>query len=96
MEQPPRNDSVTVRLSHGEKIALSLADAELVFDELWLLSSRMKGAITAAAKLKFVKTWSLLHGPEVLTEPESDAFREALQRVEGRAGAALSTPRRAS
>ncbi len=96
MNEPPHSDSVTVRLSHGEKVALSFADAELVFDELWLLSNRMKGAITAAAKLKFVKTWSLLHGPEVLTEPESDAFREALQRVEGRAGAALSTPRRAS
>jgi hypothetical protein len=90
MNEPPHTDSVTVRLSHGERIALSVDDAELVFDELWLLSSRMKGAITAAAKLKFVKTWSLLHGPEVLTQPESDAFREALQRVEGRAGAALN------
>ena len=76
-----REKPVTVRLCHGEKVALTVAEADRVFDELWLLSSRLKGAVTAAAKLKFTDTWSRFHGEEILTEPESAAFREALQKV---------------
>jgi hypothetical protein len=75
--------AVTVRLCHGEKLALTVAEADQVFDELWLLSGRRKGAVTAAAKLKFTETWSRFHGEETLTEPESVAFREAFQRVVG-------------
>jgi hypothetical protein len=76
-----REKPVTVRLCHGEKVALTVAEADRVFDELWLLSSRLKGAVTAAAKLKFTDTWSRFHGEEILTEPESAAFREALHKV---------------
>ena len=71
MENERREKPVTVRLCHGEKVALTVAEADRVFDELWLLSSRLKGAVTAAAKLKFTDTWSRFHGEEILTEPES-------------------------
>jgi len=81
MESHFKPGRVTVRLHDGDLVALAIDEAEQVVDELWLLSSRMKGAVTAAAKLKCTSMWTFLHGEDVLTEPESAAVREALRQV---------------
>jgi hypothetical protein len=83
MSRDPSNLTTTVRLQTGEQIVLSRDDAERVFDELWLLAWRMKGALSAAAKLKGVDTWTLLHGEDVLNAEEASALREALKRLRG-------------
>jgi hypothetical protein len=72
----------TVRLCTGEEIALVGKHADRVYDELWMLAKSMKGAIAAAAKLKHVTEWTLLHGEDVLTEDETHALREALRRAQ--------------
>lgn len=79
MEKEPQN--TTIRLHGGEQIALSVRETALVYDELWLLAKRMRGAIAAAAKLKRVDAWTLLHGEDALTEDETLALREALRRA---------------
>lgn len=71
----------TVRLQDGEQLELSVSEAERLFNELWFLADRMKGAVSAAAKLKAVEAWSLFHGEDVLTEDETVAVREALRRA---------------
>jgi hypothetical protein len=83
MNQPhgKQQRQTTVRLQDGEQIVLSVSEAERVFNELWLLGDRMKGAITAAAKLKRVETWRLFHGDDVLNAEETTALREALRRA---------------
>jgi hypothetical protein len=83
MSRDPSSLTTTVRLQTGEQIVLSRDDAERVFDELWLLAWRMKGALSAAAKLKGVDTWTLLHGEDVLNAEEASALREALKRLRG-------------
>ena len=70
-----------IRLHDGESITLSPAETERLYDELWILARRMTGALTAAAKLKHIVSWELLHGEDPLTEDETAAFREALTRV---------------
>jgi hypothetical protein len=80
MQAPRHTPATTVRLHTGEEIALSHAQTERVFDELWLLGRDMKGAIAAAAKLKHVDTWTMLHGADILNEDETHALREALRR----------------
>ena len=80
MESLPPTTDTTVRLHTGEEIALSHAQTERVYDQLWLLARDMKGAIAAAAKLKHVDTWTLLHGADVLNDDETQALREALRR----------------
>jgi len=74
---------VTVRLHDGDLVALASDEAAQLVDELWLLSSRsrMKGAVTAAAKLTCASMWTFLHGEDALTEAESAAVREALREV---------------
>jgi hypothetical protein len=83
MSTDPTNPTTTVRLHGGEQITLSRADAERVFDELWLLAWKMRGAVSAAAKLKGVDAWTLLHGEDVLNAEEAQALREALRRLRG-------------
>lgn len=80
MDAPRNTPDTTVRLHNGEEIALSHEQADRVFDELWLLGGDMKGAIAAAAKLKHVDTWTMLHGADILNEDETHALREALRR----------------
>jgi hypothetical protein len=81
MGYEPHNPATTVRLHDGEKITLSPAETERVYDELWLLANRMRGAIAAAAKLKRVDTWTVIHGEDVLNAEESAAFRQAIERA---------------
>jgi hypothetical protein len=81
MESDSKSGRVIVRLHDGDLVELAIDEAEQVVDELWLLASRMKGAVTAAAKLKFASMWTFLHGEDMLTEPESAAVREALGQV---------------
>jgi hypothetical protein len=78
---PKPQRTTTVRLQDGDQIELSVTEAARVFDELWLLADRMKGAVSAAAKLKRVETWRLFHGEDVLNEEETLALREALRRT---------------
>jgi len=76
-----QNDENTVlRLHDGESLVLSPAEADVLYDELWLLARRRKGAVTAAAKLKHVATWDVLHGDDPLSEEETAAVRVALTR----------------
>jgi hypothetical protein len=77
----PLENRTTVRLHTGEQIALTLSQADRVYDELWMLAHRMKGAVAAASKLKRVDTWTLIHGEDVLNEAETCALREALRRA---------------
>jgi hypothetical protein len=81
MGTEPDRPTTTLRLQSGEQITLSDLDAERVFDELWLLAAHMKGAISAAAKLKRVDSWTLLHGEDALNGEETSAVREALRRL---------------
>jgi hypothetical protein len=81
----PHKHAATIRLHGGEHVALTAAEAERVFDELWKLGWQLKGAVTAAAKLKRVDSWTLLHGEDVLNADETAAFREALRRTGGAA-----------
>jgi hypothetical protein len=74
-------NTTTIRLHDGEQVTLSAAQTERVYDELWLLANRVKGAIAAAAKLKKTDTWMLLHGDDVLNEEETAAFRQAYGRL---------------
>jgi hypothetical protein len=80
--QPLDTAGTTIRLHTGERITLSVAQVLRVYDELWLLGRTTKGAIAAAAKLKGVNTWTLLHDEDVLNEDETLAFREAIRRAE--------------
>jgi uncharacterized protein YcgI (DUF1989 family) len=73
----------TLRLENGDRISLTDAEADRVFDELWLLAPWQKGAVSAAAKLKQAHIWSLFHGEDVLDAAETAAFREALRRTTG-------------
>lgn len=70
-----------VRLESGEQISLTEAEADRVFDALWLLASEMKGAVTAAAKLRRARVWTLFHGEDVLNAEETAALREAIRRT---------------
>ncbi len=70
-----------VRLESGEQISLTGPDADRVFDELWRLAPRMKGAVSAAAKLKRGHIWALFHGEDPLSMEESAALREAIRRI---------------
>ena len=81
MSPEPQQRTTTVRLQDGEQLELSVWEAERVFNELWVLAGRMKGAVSAAAKLKRVESWALFHGEDVLTEEETLALREALRRT---------------
>ena len=74
-------EAMTVKLHGGEQIALDPVRADRVYDELWMLAKHRKGAIAAAAKLKHATEWTQLHGEDVLTEDETLAFREALDRA---------------
>jgi hypothetical protein len=77
----PDNET-TIRLHDGEQVTLSASQTDRVYDELWLLANRVKGAIAAASKLKKIDTWTLLHGDDVLNEEETAAFRQACSRLE--------------
>ena len=52
-----------------------------MFDELWLLASEMKGAVTAAAKLRRIRVWELFHGEDALSADETVALREAIRQM---------------
>ncbi|HEY2372956.1 MAG TPA: hypothetical protein VGH82_10435 [Gaiellaceae bacterium] len=71
-----------IRLKNGDQIILTEDEADRVFDELWLLAPRMKGAVTAAAKLKRAHVWALFHGEDALNAEETAALREALRRTQ--------------
>jgi hypothetical protein len=73
-------ENTVLHLHDGETLVFTPAEAEVLYDELWLLARRRKGAITAAAKLKHVATWDVLHGDDVLSEDETSAVRAALTR----------------
>ena len=79
-QKPP----TTLRLCDGEQIDLTPAQVERAFDELWLIGWKMKGAVSAAAKLKRVDAWNQIHGEDPLSAEETAALREALRRVYGR------------
>jgi hypothetical protein len=72
-----------VRLENGDQISLTDAEADRLFDALWLLGSEMKGAVTAAAKLRRARVWELFHGHDVMNTVETAAVREALRRMSG-------------
>jgi len=76
----PKDEDTVLHLHDGETLVFSPAEAERLYDELWLLAKRRKGAITAAAKLKHVATWDVLHGDDPLSEDETAAVRAALSR----------------
>ena len=76
----PDDADIVLRLHDGEPLVFSRAEAERLYDELWLLSRRRKGAISAAAKLKRNSTWDLLHGDDPLSEDETAALRDAIAR----------------
>jgi hypothetical protein len=78
---PHESPRTTVRLQDGEQLELSVSEVERLFNELWLLADRMKGAVSAAAKLKAVEAWALFHGDDVLNADETVAVREALRRA---------------
>jgi hypothetical protein len=71
-----------VRLENGEQISLTEAEADRLFEELWKLAPKLKGAVTAAAKLKRARLWELFHGEDALTADETAAVREAIRRLE--------------
>ena len=73
-----------VRLQNGEQISLTEAEADRLFDELWLLAGDMRGAVTAASKLRKARIWELFHGEDALTADETAALREAIRRTSGR------------
>jgi hypothetical protein len=75
------HNHTTIRLYDGEQVTLTVSQAERLYDELWLLATRVKGAIAAASKLKKTDAWTLLHGDDVLNEDESAAFRQAYSRI---------------
>ena len=75
------HNHTTIRLHDGEQVTLTVSQAERLYDELWLLATRVKGAIAAASKLKKTDAWTLLHGDDVLNEDESAAFRQAYRRI---------------
>jgi predicted DNA-binding antitoxin AbrB/MazE fold protein len=77
----PEHQITKVRLDDGERVDLSVRDAERVFEQLWSIAPQTKGAVSAAAKLKRVESWTFLHGDDVLTKEETSAFREALRRA---------------
>ena len=77
-----QHNETTIRLHDGEEVTLTPSQADRVYDELWILANRVKGAIAAASKLKQIDTWTLLHGDDVLNEEETAAFRQARSRVE--------------
>ena len=62
------HDQTTIRLHDGEQVTLTRSQAERIYDELWLLASRVRGAIAAASKLKKTDAWTLLHGDDALNE----------------------------
>jgi hypothetical protein len=72
-----------VRLENGDRISLTDAEADRLFDELWLLAVEMRGAVTAAAKLRRARVWELFHGQDALNADETAALREALRRTSG-------------
>ena len=73
--------TTSIRLHGGDVVRLDRAAAERLFDELWALAGRARGAVTAAAKLKRVDSWTLIHGEDTLTADETAAVREALRRL---------------
>ena len=75
------HNHTTIRLHDGEHVTLTSAQAERIYDELWILATRVKGAIAAASKLKKTDAWTLLHGDDTLNEDESAAFRQAYSRL---------------
>jgi hypothetical protein len=70
-----------VRLENGEQISFTEAEADRLFDELWLLASEMRGAVTAAAKLRRIRVWELFHGEDKLNAEETAALREAIRQL---------------
>jgi hypothetical protein len=74
-------EKVSVRLDGGERLTFSAEESERVYDELWLLAGRMRGAVTAAAKLKHIVPWEILHGDDSLNAEETHALRTALERL---------------
>jgi hypothetical protein len=73
-----------VRLESGEQISLTEAEADRLFDELWVLAGDMRGAVSAASKLRRARVWELFHGEDKLTADETAALREAIRRTSGR------------
>jgi hypothetical protein len=41
----------------------------------------MRGAVSAASKLRRARAWELLHGEDTLDANETAALREAIRRV---------------
>jgi hypothetical protein len=75
---------VVVRLSDGERIALTDAEVRLVYDELWLRGTNVLGAVSAAGIIEYARRGSSLVGLAreiALSEPQTEVFREALVRV---------------
>jgi hypothetical protein len=70
-----------VRLENGDQISFTEAEADRLFDELWLLAGDMRGAVSAASKLRRARAWELLHGEDTLDANETAALREAIRRV---------------
>lgn len=70
-----------VRLENGEQISFTEAEVDRLFDELWLLASDMRGAVTAAAKLRRIRVWELFHGQDALNAEETAALREAIRQL---------------
>jgi hypothetical protein len=71
-----------VRLENGDQISLTEAEADRLFDELWLLAGEMRGAVSAASKLRRARAWELFHGEDALNANETAALREAIRRLE--------------
>lgn len=74
------DEDTVLHLHDGESLVFGPVEAERLYDELWLLARRRKGAVTAAAKLRHVATWEALHGDDPLSEDETAAVRDALRR----------------
>jgi hypothetical protein len=72
-----------VRLANGDQISFTEAEADRLFDELWLLAGEMRGAVSAASKLRRARVWELFHGQDTLNADETAALREAIRRASG-------------
>jgi hypothetical protein len=69
---------VDVQLDDGDSIAISAAEADVLYDLLWLQARR--GSVTAAAKLFQARRYRVASGVALLNEQESVAFRSAYEK----------------
>lgn len=76
----PERQGATLHLEDGELLRLDPDEAQALYDELWRSAAKVRGALSAAAKIRHAQT---SHAPagarvETLSAEESGAIRTAL------------------